>query len=101
MFTLQMVSGFSGGGGTGGDSSESHDTDQLGDGDGDGDGDDTDSPQPVRRRSRTIGGEKGSRPHSDHLINQILIEKFKVSHPQQFNTPIILSQLFSYYLSLV
>lgn len=59
-----MVSGC----GVGGDSSESHDTDPP--------GDDVDSPPAVRRRQ--IKGKKGYRPHSD-LLNQILIDKFKVS----------------------
>lgn len=50
-----------------GDSSESHDTDIPAD------ADDLDSPPVVRRK-----GKSGSRPHSD-LLNQILIDKFKVS----------------------
>lgn len=48
----------------GGDSSESHDTDDI--------PDDTDSPPALRRRV----ADK-SRPQSE-LINQILIDKFKV-----------------------
>lgn len=52
-------------GGTG-DSSESHDTDPP--------CDDLDSPPSIRRRTVQT---KGSRPHSD-LLNQILIDKFKV-----------------------
>lgn len=64
MLLLQMVSGC---GGAGGDSSESHDTDPP--------GDELDSPPAVRRRPAT---GKTSRPHSD-LLNQILIDKFKVS----------------------
>lgn len=61
---LQMVSGCGGGGG---DSSESHDTDPQ--------ADDLDSPPAVRRRAFSSG--KSCRPHSD-LLNQILIDKFKV-----------------------
>lgn len=48
-----------------GDSSESHDTDIP--------ADELDSPPVVRRKGKT-----GIRPHSD-LLNQILIDKFKVS----------------------
>lgn len=48
-----------------GDSSESHDTDIP--------PDELDSPPVLRRRGKT-----GIRPHSD-LLNQILIDKFKVS----------------------
>lgn len=67
----QMVSGgaLTGGSGGGvmggGDSSESHDTDDV--------PDDTDSPPALRRRVTDK-----SRPQSE-LINQILIDKFKVS----------------------
>jgi hypothetical protein len=63
MCRLQMMPGCGGAG----DSSESHDTDPP--------GDDLDSPPSIRRR--TPQG-KGTRPHSD-LLNQILIDKFKVS----------------------
>jgi len=60
------LTGGSGGGiMEGGDSSESHDTDDV--------PDDTDSPPALRRRV----ADK-SRPQSE-LINQILIDKFKVS----------------------
>lgn len=55
--------------GTAGDSSESHDTDPP--------GDDLDSPPSVRRRTPSHG-KNTSRPHSD-LLNQILIDKFKVT----------------------
>lgn len=65
---LQMAPGC--GGGTGGDSSESHDTDQP--------GDELDSPPAVRRRGHHPSKGATSRPHSD-LLNQILIDKFKVS----------------------
>lgn len=59
------LTGGSGGGMMGGgDSSESHDTDDV--------PDDTDSPPALRRRV----ADK-SRPQSE-LINQILIDKFKV-----------------------
>ena len=76
----QMVSGGaltggSGGGvmgGGGGDSSESHDTDDV--------PDDTDSPPALRRRV----ADK-SRPQSE-LINQILIDKFKVNFIHTFPT---------------
>lgn len=61
---LQMAPGC---GGAGGDSSESHDTDQP--------GDDLDSPPAIRRRQ--LQNNKPNRPHSD-LLNQILIDKFKV-----------------------
>lgn len=63
----------SAGTGGGGDSSESqHDTDQQ--------GEDTDSPPAVRRRTASnANGGRSSRPHSD-LINQILIDKFKVRY---------------------
>lgn len=60
---LQMVPSCGGAG----DSSESHDTDPP--------GDELDSPPTVRRRPPH---GKLSRPHSD-LLNQILIDKFKVS----------------------
>lgn len=56
-------------GGAGGDSSESHDTDPPGEG--------FDSPSAIRRRP-PHGKTTSSRPHSD-LLNQILIDKFKVS----------------------
>lgn len=59
-------------GGAGGDSSESHDTDPP--------GDELDSPPAVRRRPPH---GKLSRPHSD-LLNQILIDKFKVSGASVF-----------------
>lgn len=60
------LTGGSGGGMIGGgDSSESHDTDDV--------PDDTDSPPALRRRV----ADK-SRPQSE-LINQILIDKFKVN----------------------
>ncbi|XP_025073161.1 uncharacterized protein LOC112552338 [Pogonomyrmex barbatus] len=68
---IEMVSGgaLTGGSGGGviggGDSSESHDTDDV--------PDDTDSPPALRRRV----ADK-SRPQSE-LINQILIDKFKVN----------------------
>lgn len=62
---FQMAPGCGGGGG--GESSESHDTDPP--------GDEMDSPPSVRRRP--LQGGKTSRPHSD-LLNQILIDKFKV-----------------------
>lgn len=58
--------GSGGGGGGTGESSESHDTDPP--------GDDLDSPPSIRRRPPH---GKTSRPHSD-LLNQILIDKFKV-----------------------
>ncbi|KAF2884831.1 hypothetical protein ILUMI_21340 [Ignelater luminosus] len=70
MLLLQMVSGC---GGAGGDSSESHDTDPP--------GDELDSPPAVRRRPAVHSG-KTSRPHSD-LLNQILIDKFKCTRPEQ------------------
>jgi len=59
------LTGGSGGGVMGGDSSESHDTDDV--------PDDTDSPPALRRRV----ADK-LRPQSE-LINQILIDKFKVN----------------------
>lgn len=58
----------------GGDSSESHDTDDI--------PDDTDSPPALRRRV----ADK-SRPQSE-LINQILIDKFKVS-PDPFASALL------------
>ncbi|CAG9829441.1 unnamed protein product [Diabrotica balteata] len=53
-------------GGGAGDSSESHDTDPP---------EDTDSPPVTRRRPPA---SKRSRPYSE-LLNQVLIDKFKVS----------------------
>lgn len=64
-----MTTSACGGGGAGGDSSESHDTDPP--------GDEFDSPSAIRRRP-PLGKAPSSRPHSD-LLNQILIDKFKVS----------------------
>lgn len=65
---LQMVSA---GGRAGGDSSESHgDTDVA--------GEELDSPPAPRRYVLPEGGKSTIRPHSE-LLNQILIDKFKVS----------------------
>lgn len=65
---LQMVSA---GGRAGGDSSESHgDTDVA--------GEEPDSPPAPRRYVLPGGGKSTIRPHSE-LLNQILIDKFKVS----------------------
>lgn len=64
------LTGGSGGGVMGGDSSESHDTDDV--------PDDTDSPPALRRRV----ADK-LRPQSE-LINQILIDKFKVNFSFSF-----------------
>lgn len=66
-----MAPGF---GGAGGDSSESHDTDQQ--------GEDPDSPPAIRRRQ--VQTSKSNRPHSD-LLNQILIDKFKVINTNTTN----------------
>lgn len=68
--TTNVCSGGGGIGGTGGDSSESHDTDPP--------GDEFDSPSSIRRRPPLGNKTTSSRPHSD-LLNQILIDKFKVS----------------------
>lgn len=75
----------SGGGGAGGDSSESHDTDPT--------ADDLDSPPSVRRRNAQ-GTKISSRPHSD-LLNQILIDKFKVSERGNFFYQIHVDQFVS------
>lgn len=66
-----LTGGSSGGMMGGGDSSESHDTDDI--------PDDTDSPPALRRRVTDR-----SRPQSE-LINQILIDKFKVGN--EFDVP--------------
>jgi len=66
-----LTGGSSGGTMAGGDSSESHDTDDV--------PDDTDSPPALRRRVTDK-----SRPQSE-LINQILIDKFKVRRVSRFS----------------
>lgn len=82
------LTGGSGGGVIGGgDSSESHDTDDI--------PDDTDSPPALRRRV----ADK-LRPQSE-LINQILIDKFKVSFLVPFLILIVAVSHFFYCIFII